>query len=170
MIHDAVKVIGALHTLERETDDSFVAREIQLLKRNDKSNHKLSSINVRAPVRSPNTHSIKFWLDQIKKRKVKFSEFMQKAGSEVLHRMVKRSNRVSPLNDKKYASTFKITWISEGDICFQPQFHNYKQLKIKAPGNFYNLLLTHDPDTFQDDLNCMMIDMNGRNNYILAGV
>jgi hypothetical protein len=43
-IHNANKVIGILHSLERETDDSFVAREIDLLKRKNKE--ELESINV----------------------------------------------------------------------------------------------------------------------------
>jgi hypothetical protein len=46
MIHDAVKMIGSLYSLERETDDSFVAREIKLLKKQDKTDHRLHSINV----------------------------------------------------------------------------------------------------------------------------
>lgn len=32
----------------------------------------------------------------------------------------------------------------------------------KFQGNFYNLLLNHDPEKFEDDLHCVMIDMNGR--------
>jgi hypothetical protein len=87
---------------------------------------------------------------------------MQKAGSEVLRRMIKRSHRISPLEETKYESGLKITWISDGDICFQPTFDKKANYDIKAPGNFYNLLLHHDPETFEDDIHCMIVDMNGR--------
>jgi hypothetical protein len=87
---------------------------------------------------------------------------MQKVGSEVLRRMIKRSIRISPLDDTRYKSDFKITWISEGNLCFQPTFDEKGNDDIKTPGNFYNLQLHHDPDTFEDDINCIVIDLNGR--------
>lgn len=87
---------------------------------------------------------------------------MQKAGSEVLRRMIKQSVRISPLDETRNKSDFKITWISEDNLCFQPTFDKNGTGNIKAPGNFYNLLLNHDSETFEDDINCIVIDMNAR--------
>lgn len=53
-IHDAIRVIGALHSLERETDDSFVAREIQQLQHRNSKDHELKKINVRLLIESNN--------------------------------------------------------------------------------------------------------------------
>jgi hypothetical protein len=46
-IHDAVRVIGVLHSFEREADDAFIARDIKSLQKQEKKNHRLKSINVR---------------------------------------------------------------------------------------------------------------------------
>ncbi|KAI6207009.1 hypothetical protein M3Y94_00980700 [Aphelenchoides besseyi] len=146
MVKQAIGAIGLLHSLERESDDSFIAREISLL--NSKGNNKLKKVN--------------FWMKEIQKRNVTFDEFMEKAGHEVFRRMIKKSNRLSQLQDKKFSTGLKTTWISKGDICFQPTFKDEAAVDIDTQGNFYEIVFNHDPDAFSDKLHCIMVDMNGR--------
>ncbi|KAI6181239.1 hypothetical protein M3Y98_00807400 [Aphelenchoides besseyi] len=146
MIKQAIGAIGLLHSLERESDDSFIAREISLL--HSKGNNNLKKVN--------------FWMKEIRKRNVTFDEFMEKAGHEVFRRMIKKSNRLSQLQDKKFRTGLKTTWISKGDICFQPTFEGDAAVDIDTQGNFYEIVLNHDPDFFSDKLHCIMVDMNGR--------
>lgn len=46
-IHDAVRVIGILHTFERHLDDAFISREIKNLNKHENKDHQLKAINVR---------------------------------------------------------------------------------------------------------------------------
>lgn len=69
--------IGTLQTIERESDDSFVVRELSLLRKEDDG--RLTAINVSID----NTHldspiaSFQFWLNEINKRNVSFDALME---------------------------------------------------------------------------------------------
>ncbi|KAI6239699.1 hypothetical protein M3Y99_00562700 [Aphelenchoides fujianensis] len=118
VLKQSIESIGLLHSLERETDDSFVAREISVLNKKEKSKEKLKTIE--------------------------------------------KSVRLSMIDDKTIASGFKTTWISMGDICFQPTFEEEGASDIETQGHFYEILFNHDPQFFDDKMRCVMVDMNGR--------
>ncbi|KAI6176031.1 hypothetical protein M3Y97_00754600 [Aphelenchoides bicaudatus] len=147
MVEDAYKTIAQIHTLERETDDSFVGRKLLKFQKQNQKNKVLAKFQ--------------HWRDILKKRDVSFQDFMQKTGDEVLKRMIKKSEKSSMDNDDIYNSTYKVTWISEPNLCFQPQFNGNASGMITAAGRFFFMKIGHDPRKLDGPKN-IVVDLNGR--------
>jgi hypothetical protein len=58
--------------------------------------------------------------------------------------MVKKAQRSSLDSENVYNATFKVTWISEPNLCFQPVFMGNVSNMITAQGNFFFLKIGHD--------------------------
>lgn len=70
------------------------------------------------------------WLDILDDRGITFEEFTQKVGKETLRRSMQRFQRTSYKEDEVIKTGMRITWISQLQLCFQPEFdsENFKTI------------------------------------------
>ncbi|KAI6200656.1 Del-6 [Aphelenchoides besseyi] len=147
LVEDAYRTIAKIHSIERETDDSYVGNEIKKLQKQNSKTKQLKKIQQ--------------WQKHLAERKVEFVDFVQKTGNEVLKRMVKKAIRSSMDNEDYFNATYKVTWISEPNICFQPQFSGNGSQLVTTQGQFFHMKIGHDPRKV-DSQQHLIIDLNGR--------
>ena len=77
----ALKTLGRLQTLERETDETFVAYEFAQLKKTADGRNRLAAINVGGDLRALQAKTffsrLQFWLDEIAKRNVSYEALVE---------------------------------------------------------------------------------------------
>jgi hypothetical protein len=102
----------------------------------------------RAPRLHGKNEMINDWMRRLDKLGVKYHEFFQKTGMEILKKGLHRMSRVSSHDDEVFRIASKIMWISQLNFCFQPVFHVdtpiknqvsqiSKYLKFKIRVNFF---------------------------------
>lgn len=79
----------------------------------------------------------------------------------MIFRMIKKAERSSLDSEDVFKAEYKITWISEPNICFQPTFTGNASGMITAQGNFFFMKIGHDFRKLDHPLN-VVVDMNGR--------
>lgn len=149
MVVEAYQVISNLNSMERETTDIGAMRSIYSFR--------------LSPHLAQMRKMIAFWLNEIDKRNVTFSEFQQKVGIETLKRSLQRFQRLSFNPDDIFHTRIKITWLSLLQLCFQPEFDKNNFKDIEEQGEFFTLQLLHNSKNLDNEfVDCMSLDFHGR--------
>ncbi|CAI2354399.1 unnamed protein product [Caenorhabditis sp. 36 PRJEB53466] len=150
LVMEAYDMIATYSSLERETTAHGSARSIHVFK--------------NAPRLAAKRKTFKKWRDILDSRKVTFEEFTQKTGIEVLRRSMQRFRRRTFDEDETVVKTkLRISWISQMQICYQPEFDEENFKTIDDQGVFFDMLLSHNAENTEDQkIDCMSVDLHGR--------
>ncbi|PAV62851.1 hypothetical protein WR25_15920 [Diploscapter pachys] len=103
------------------------------------------------------------WKDFLESRNITYPELMQKVGHETVRRSIKQFKRTTYNEDLVIKTNIRITWISQMQICFKPEFDEKNFYPIKDPGMFFLMVLQHNSNNLEgQDLECMTADFHGR--------
>jgi len=97
------------------------------------------------------------WLHVIGERNVTFEEWVQKTGKETLRRSIQRFQRTTYKEGEEVLKTgVHITWISQLQLCFQPEFHGENFKPIDEQGSFFTMVLSHNAEKLDgQQVDCM---------------
>uniref|UniRef100_A0A914PTN1 Uncharacterized protein n=1 Tax=Panagrolaimus davidi TaxID=227884 RepID=A0A914PTN1_9BILA len=149
MVMEGYDVVATLNSMERETTSQGAARSINVF------SGQARLVNKRA--------MIKKWLKTLEDRGVTFEEFTQKVGSETIRRSMQRFQRTTFDEDLVIRTKFRTSWISTMQFCFQPWFDRDNFHPINDQGNFFTMVLSHNPEKLAGkSVDCMTVDFHGR--------
>lgn len=149
IVAEAYEVIATLSSLERETSAHGSARTI--------NNYRMH------PRLQEKREMVQKYLDAIAERNVTFTELTQKTGEEVLKRSMQRFMRQTFDEDEVLRARVKVSWISQMQMCFKPEFDDANYKPIEDQGTFFTMLLAHNVENLANvSVGCMTVDFHGR--------
>uniref|UniRef100_A0AC34GRY9 Uncharacterized protein n=1 Tax=Panagrolaimus sp. ES5 TaxID=591445 RepID=A0AC34GRY9_9BILA len=149
MVMEGYDVIATLNSMERETTPQGSARSINVFSGQARLGTKRKMV--------------KKWLKALQDRGVSFEEFTQKVGSETIRRSMQRFQRTTFDEDLVIKTRFRTSWISMMQFCFQPWFDRDNFHAIDDQGNFFTMVLSHNPEKLAGkSVDCMTVDFHGR--------
>ncbi|PIC27044.1 hypothetical protein B9Z55_019423 [Caenorhabditis nigoni] len=150
LVMEAYDMIATYSSLERETTAHGSARSIHVFK--------------NSPRLAAKRKTFKKWRDILDSRRITFDEFTQKTGIEVLRRSMQRFRRRTFDDDDTVIKTkLRISWISQMQICYQPEFDKDNFKTIDDQGVFFDMLLSHNAENTEGQkIDCMSVDFHGR--------